>query len=90
MALSEAYEELLAINEPGSLNIIIFFTDGLPNGITADFPIKRVTDTRYGYGTDGDNSTSSTIPSSRAPVKMPKETSMTATRAPLCLSSAPD
>ncbi len=28
--------------EPGALNVILFFTDGLPNGITADFAPLRV------------------------------------------------
>ena len=57
-ALWKAYELLRAINEPGSLNLIVFFTDGLPNGITAEFPIKTRSDTRYGYGADGYSSTS--------------------------------
>ena len=32
-----AYHELQAANEPGALNIIVLWTDGAPNGITADF-----------------------------------------------------
>ncbi|HWB85718.1 MAG TPA: vWA domain-containing protein [Bryobacteraceae bacterium] len=36
-ALWEAYQQIVALNEPGALNLIVFFTDGLPNGITADF-----------------------------------------------------
>jgi Flp pilus assembly protein TadG len=32
-----AYKELRAANQPGALNVIVFFTDGLPNGITANF-----------------------------------------------------
>ncbi|MCW5983443.1 MAG: VWA domain-containing protein [Bryobacteraceae bacterium] len=59
-ALSQAYLQLQAINEPGSLNLVVFFTDGLPNGLTANFPVKRLTDTRYGYGADNYSSTSST------------------------------
>lgn len=58
-ALWKGYEQLQAINEPGALNLIVFFTDGLPNGITAQFPVKTRTDTRYGYGADGYSSTSS-------------------------------
>lgn len=57
-ALWQAYQQLVAINEPGALNLIVLFTDGLPNGITASFPIKTKTDTRYGYGADGYTSTS--------------------------------
>ncbi|MCP5119908.1 MAG: VWA domain-containing protein, partial [bacterium] len=36
--LWQGFEELQTINEPGTLNLVIFFTDGLPNGLTADFP----------------------------------------------------
>jgi hypothetical protein len=32
-----AWKELKAANEPGALNIIVLWTDGAPNGITADF-----------------------------------------------------
>lgn len=56
--LWKAYEELQIIDEPGTLNLVVFFTDGLPNGITASFPVKQWSDTRYGYGADGYSSTS--------------------------------
>lgn len=36
-----------AINQPGSLNVILFFTDGSPNGLVANFPIKNQWDMRY-------------------------------------------
>lgn len=46
--LSMAYNEIKnVINEPGALNVILFFTDGQPNGLVATFPIKTYTDTRY-------------------------------------------
>jgi len=48
MAISEASNYLNALNEPGALNIIMLFTDGIPTGLTAQFPVKTVTDTRYG------------------------------------------
>lgn len=32
-----AYQELVKRNEPGALNLIVFFTDGLPNGLTGEF-----------------------------------------------------
>jgi Mg-chelatase subunit ChlD len=35
------------INQPGALNVIVLFTDGQPNAITANFAIKGQTDTRY-------------------------------------------
>ncbi len=59
-ALWRGFEELQAVNEPGALNLIVFFTDGLPNGITADFPIKRLSDNRYGHGWSPYDSTGAT------------------------------
>lgn len=44
----QAYEQIQVINEPGALNLIVLFTDGWPNGITADLPYRTVTDSRYG------------------------------------------
>ena len=41
-ALWKGYEELVAINEPGALNVLIFFTDGQPNTVTAEFNVKTV------------------------------------------------
>jgi hypothetical protein len=35
-ALWIAYKQLANLNQPGALNVILFFTDGLPNGVTAD------------------------------------------------------
>ncbi len=52
-ALNIAYKQIKNINEPGSLNLIVFFTDGLPNGIAFaanSLPIKTKADTRYGVG----------------------------------------
>ncbi|MGO4885913.1 MAG: VWA domain-containing protein [Bryobacteraceae bacterium] len=48
-ALNQAYAQLKIVNEPGALNLIVFFTDGHPNGIAANFPVKTKTDTRYDY-----------------------------------------
>lgn len=36
-ALWDAYGQIKTINEPGSLNVILFFTDGQPNTLTFDF-----------------------------------------------------
>jgi hypothetical protein len=48
-ALWMAYNQLKAIAEPGALNIIVFFTDGNPNGYPAPgFLVKGQADTRYG------------------------------------------
>jgi hypothetical protein len=40
-ALNAAYDMLVTINQPGSVNAIVFFTDGIPNGITANFNNRR-------------------------------------------------
>jgi hypothetical protein len=40
-ALWQGYQQLVGINEPGSLNVLLFFTDGQPNAITAEFPVKK-------------------------------------------------
>ncbi len=45
-ALWKAYEQLQNINEPGTLNLLVFFTDGQPTGLTAKFPVKKVYDER--------------------------------------------
>jgi Flp pilus assembly protein TadG len=36
-ALMYAYDELVAAAQPGALNVIVLFTDGQPNGISANF-----------------------------------------------------
>lgn len=38
--LSMAYDEIKRLNQPGALNVIVFFTDGMPNVISAGFPVK--------------------------------------------------
>ena len=46
--LTLAYQQIkTVINEPGALNVILFFTDGQPNAILGDFPVKTQQDTRY-------------------------------------------
>ncbi len=49
--LWQGYRQLVAINEEGALNVVVFFTDGRPTAITGDFPKKTVAnDQRYGDG----------------------------------------
>ncbi|MBV9307541.1 MAG: VWA domain-containing protein [Acidobacteriaceae bacterium] len=45
-ALNLAYTQIQAINQPGALNIIVFFSDGRPDAITASFTAKSATDNR--------------------------------------------
>lgn len=61
-ALWKAYRQLQNINEPGTLNLLVFFTDGQPTGITARFPVKKLYDTRYEIGR-GWNALVNTAPS---------------------------
>ncbi|MBI1786895.1 MAG: VWA domain-containing protein [Acidobacteria bacterium] len=41
--LAMGYEELQRLNQPGALNVIVFFTDGIPNVIAANLPVKTQT-----------------------------------------------
>ena len=38
--LWNGYTALAELNQPGALNVIVFFTDGQPTGLTARFPLK--------------------------------------------------
>jgi Flp pilus assembly protein TadG len=60
MALSVAHTEIQTINTPTKLNVVLFFTDGFPTafymGGANAFPIKTLTDTRYGVSNTGSQS----------------------------------
>jgi hypothetical protein len=64
-ALMYAYRELVAANQPGALNVIVLFTDGQPNGISAYFnPVvgsSVLSTSTCTYKTDGGNSAHSMI-----------------------------
>ncbi|HLJ47411.1 MAG TPA: vWA domain-containing protein [Bryobacteraceae bacterium] len=47
-ALEMAYRQIQAQNLPLAQNTIILFTDGSPNGISCDFPLRKQVDTRWG------------------------------------------
>jgi Flp pilus assembly protein TadG len=47
-ALDLAYQQIKAANLPLALNTIVLFTDGSPNGITANFPTMTLPDNRWG------------------------------------------
>jgi Flp pilus assembly protein TadG len=47
-ALHYAYQWIKNVNQPLALNSIVLFTDGSPNGVTANFPARTVADNRYG------------------------------------------
>lgn len=48
-ALEMAYQQIRTTNLPLALNTIVLFTDGSPNGITANFPARAAVDSRWGY-----------------------------------------
>jgi Flp pilus assembly protein TadG len=47
-ALELAYQQIKNANLPLALNTIVLFTDGSPNGVTADFPARASLDNRWG------------------------------------------
>jgi Flp pilus assembly protein TadG len=48
--LHVAYQQLVTLNNPTKLNVIVLFTDGQAEAIAAAFPVKSSIDTRYGDG----------------------------------------
>lgn len=40
MALWYGYDQLVGLNEPAALNVILFFTDGKPTGVNVNMPIS--------------------------------------------------
>ncbi len=63
-AMYQAYQALKnpPAGQPLALSVIVLFTDGIPNGIVANYPVRNVADTRYGYngGPAGCTNTGST------------------------------
>lgn len=53
-----AYEQLTAISEPGALNVILFFTDGVPNTLTFNMPVRTAARGYTSYATYPPTSTS--------------------------------
>jgi Flp pilus assembly protein TadG len=47
-ALELAYQQIKNTGKPLALNTIVLFTDGSPNGVTANFPARAAVDSRYG------------------------------------------
>ncbi|HTB15937.1 MAG TPA: vWA domain-containing protein [Bryobacteraceae bacterium] len=43
-----AYEQIKSVGLPLAYNSIVLFTDGSPNGVSANFPIRTQSDVRYG------------------------------------------
>ena len=45
-ALELAYDQIKTVNLPLANNVIVLFTDGVPNGVNASFPIRNKPDVR--------------------------------------------
>ena len=41
MALWYGYDQLVGLNQPGALNLILFFTDGKPTGVNVNMPVSN-------------------------------------------------
>ncbi len=48
-ALELAYQQIKNTALPLALNTIVLFTDGSPNGVTANFPARTLADNRWGF-----------------------------------------
>ena len=64
-ALYLAYEQIKSVGLPLAYNSIVLFTDGSPNAISANFPVRTQSDVRYGTDVAG------TCPSQTATCTMP-------------------
>jgi hypothetical protein len=64
-AIWQGYQMLATLNQPGALNVIVFFTDGQPNGLTATWPVAKLATPVY------PNSSGSTAPSTSATPTQP-------------------
>jgi Flp pilus assembly protein TadG len=69
-ALWLGYEQIKSVGLPLAYNSIVLFTDGSPNGISANFPLRTQADTRYGPNVTigASNSCGSTSSTCSAPV----------------------
>jgi Flp pilus assembly protein TadG len=66
-----AWKELQAANETGALNIIVLWTDGMPNGITADFNNNTTGSLKSGSGcTNTNDGTNGVYPNATAATSM--------------------
>lgn len=52
-ALYRAYQDIKTVNEPLALNVIVLFTDGVPNAVNANFPVRTQVDARMSAAQGG-------------------------------------
>ena len=52
-ALYKAYQDIKAANQKLAQNVIILFTDGVPNAVNATFPVRNQIDSRLGTANAG-------------------------------------
>jgi len=57
VAFWQAYQQLVNLHQPSALNVIVLFTDGIPNGFYGTFNKKTISDTRYDYNNTGTTTT---------------------------------
>lgn len=65
MGLWTGYQQLIALNQPGAFNAILFFTDGQPTGIAYDMPVSTSSPCS-GYTAGSTSGGNMTIPSTGA------------------------
>ena len=46
-ALYKAYQDIKTVNQKLAQNVIVLFTDGVPNAVNAQFPVRTKVDSRY-------------------------------------------
>lgn len=65
-ALNLAWRQIQTVNLPLANNVIVLFTDGVPNGVNASFPIRTQVDTRLsttcGKDSNGNASAQCAVP----------------------------
>jgi hypothetical protein len=52
-AFINGYQQLVNINEPGALNVILLFTDGIPNTVSANYNVNVLDTARNADGVTG-------------------------------------
>jgi hypothetical protein len=74
LVMQQAWNRIQTIDEPGTLNIIVFFTDGVPTALPITSPLRVLSDDRFGYsgGPSGCTNTGSNCSMPPSPCKDPQ------------------
>ncbi len=84
-ALYKAYKDIVAVGEPLAQNVIVLFTDGVPNAVNATFPVRNQVDSRVGPAT---SPTVTTPAGSQNVTNCAANNTNTCTNMPVCTSTA--